>query len=32
VTEAMRFAFRIAASMAAAAFLLSLTTLRRRRA
>ncbi|MBN8914394.1 MAG: MFS transporter [Rhizobiales bacterium] len=32
VTEAMRFAFRIAASMAAAAFLLSLTTLRRRHA
>lgn len=32
VTDAMRFAFRIAASMAAAAFLLSLTTLRRRRA
>ena len=31
VTEAMRFAFRIAAVMAAAAFLLSLTTLRARR-
>lgn len=30
VTDAMRFAFRIAASMAAAAFLLSLTTLRGR--
>lgn len=31
VTEGMRFAFRIAAGMAAAAFLLSLTTLRARR-
>ncbi len=31
VTDGMRFAFRIAAAMAAAAFLLSLTTLRARR-